>query len=316
LAIFFGAFLAYLFYPLRKWLSKHIKSSTLPPLIVCVLVILIILIPGVFFIKTLVQESYLLFILIKEKLSLGLFNHCNNSFCNVLREIASDSIMASQIKEVSVAVTQWVITKGSNILIGVPRMVINLFVMFFIMFYFLKVGENFVAKLNTYLNLKKSKYAHVLLRLKEIIHGVVFGYFVVALIQGALGALGFFIFGFSSPLFWGMLMAFLALVPYFGASIVWVPAVVFIFLDGIFKESNWLIVKSVLLLLYGFFIISGIDNVIRPKLMGSKAKIHPAVILLGLFGGVFVFGPLGVIIGPLVLSLTFVIMNVYLRDKY
>ena len=106
-------------------------------------------------------------------------------------------------------------------------------------------------------------------------------------------------------------MGLLALIPYVGTGFVWLPAALFIFIDGLSQDSTSLMMKGGGLFIYGAGLISGIDNVIRPKLMGEKAKVHPAIILLGIFGGMLIFGPLGIIIGPVVLALTSEIATTY-----
>ena len=178
------------------------------------------------------------------------------------------------------------------------------------MFYSLKDGGAMVEKLEGYIG-SHPGVSYLKSRLREILRGVVLGYLMVALIQGVLGGLTFFLFGIPSPFFWGVVMAFLALIPYLGTGLVWIPASAIFFLNGIFQNSNVLILKGISLFLVGLVVISGIDNLLRPKLMGRKAKIHPLVILLGLLGGVFFFGPAGVIIGPLVLSLLILAVEFY-----
>ena len=207
--------------------------------------------------------------------------------------------------------TNFVISKGSDFLLSVPRIVLNLFVIFFTLFYFLIDGKKFLKEIGHHLSLGKKKYFMILERLKEIVGGVVFGYLLVALIQGALGGLGFWIFGIPSPIFWGLIMAFLALIPLIGTGVVWVPASAILLLDGIFQDSNTLIFKAIGLFVYSFIFVSSLDNVIRPKLMSGKAKVHPVIILLGILGGLFLLGPLGVIFGPLILSLTVVLVDLY-----
>ncbi|MEK6900979.1 MAG: AI-2E family transporter [Nanoarchaeota archaeon] len=311
LAIFSGALLAYLFYPFYRFLSPRVRSPVVASVVVCVFVLLLILVPGIFLVKTIVEQAYVIFVLVKQRLAEGLFVSCQNSFCQALENLANDPTVSYQVQEISREVTHWVIQKGSALLVSVPRIVINLFIVFFVMFYFLKDGEKLHERLHTYLRLKKSKYATFVGRIKEIIHGIVFGYFIVALVQGAVGAIGFFLFGVSSPLFWGVIMGLLALIPYVGTGFVWLPAALFIFVDGLSQDSTSLMVKGAGLFVYGAVLISGIDNIIRPKLMGEKAKVHPAIILLGIFGGILIFGPLGIIIGPVVLALTSEIVTTY-----
>jgi len=126
-----------------------------------------------------------------------------------------------------------------------------------------------------------------------------------------LGALGFFIFGISSPILWGVIMALLALIPVVGTGLVWIPASAILVLDGMFQNSNSLIFKGVALFVYCLIFVGSLDNIIRPKLMSGRAKIHPVFILLGSLGGLFLFGPLGIIFGPLVLSLVVVLVELY-----
>ncbi len=315
LAIFLGAIFAYSFYPLYKWGKKKLGNDSLRAFLICLIVLILIIIPAIFFVKTLIQESYTIYVLGKQKISIGLFKQCNNYFCNLLKELSENPQVKYQFEESLKLITNSIIRKGSDILVSIPKILLNLFVMFFTMFYFLKDGAVFVRKVGSYLSMQKKKYVIVMRRLKEIVHAIVYGYALIALMQGALGALGFFVFGVSSPLFWGMLMAFLALVPYLGTGLVWGPAAIIIFLDGIFQDSNVLIYKGIGLFFYGLIFIGGIDNLVRPKIIGAKAKIHPALILLGIFGGIFFMGPIGVIAGPLIFSLTAMVIETYLSNK-
>ena len=138
---------------------------------------------------------------------------------------------------------------------------------------------------------------------------------MVAIIQGLLGALGFFIFGVPLPLLWGVIMAFLALIPALGTGLVWFPASLILFLNGFFQGSDSLMIKGLLLLLYSITIVGTIDNILKPKLVGSKAKIHPLIIFVGIFGGLIFFGVWGVILGPLFLSMTSVFIELFISQK-
>jgi len=312
LPLFLGALFAYVFNRPYTYLRKKIKNNTISALLICLAVLIVLIVPGFFLVKTLVQESFLLFVSVKQHLAVGLFKSCTNSFCEAVKSIGQYQALNSQVQEALRTVTNLIIRKGSDLLVSLPRVLLNIFVIFFTMFYFLKDGPAFIRWAHDLLSMQQSKYTYVVSRLKDIIHGIVNGYIIVALIQGALGALGFFLFGVSSPLFWGGVMAFLALIPYIGTGVVWLPAALILFLNGIFQDSNFLIAKGIGLFLYGFIFISSSDNLLRPKLMGHKAKIHPAVVLFGILGGIFTFGILGVIIGPLILSLTTVIIEGYL----
>tara|TARA_Y100000310_G_C20593700_1_gene769411 strand:- start:350 stop:1384 length:1035 start_codon:yes stop_codon:yes gene_type:complete len=312
-AIFFGGLLAYIFYPLYDFLTKKIRGKTISALLICLLIIVIIIVPGFFFVKALIQESYVIFLVIKQKLAIGVFTGCENSFCGFIENLWGDPDIQFQIQEIGKAVTNWVIEKGSELLASIPGFLLNLFIMLFTMFYFLKDGKPFLKKLARHLLPRNNDYSGLLKKINDLVHGLVFGYLLVALIQGTIGAIAFFVLGISSPIFWGVMMALFALIPFIGTGIIWAPASIIMFLEGIFLGSNVLVFKGVGLFIFGLVVIGGVDNILRPKMMGDKAKIHPAIVLLGIFGGTVVFGPLGVIIGPFILSLTMIAVKAYLK---
>lgn len=315
MSLFLGALLAYLFYPVYNKIQKKFKRKSIPATILCVVVLLMILIPGLYFIQSLISESYILYITVKQKLSVGLFNQCTAQMCNYFKEFIGSPNVAYYIQEATRGLTDWIIKKSSQLLVSLPIITLNLFVVIFTMFYFLRDGKYLVKKMNYYFSIRKKKYVLILSRLKEIISGIVYGYLLVAFMQGALGALGFFIFGISSPIFWGLLMAFLALIPYLGTGVVWLPASLFLFLEGLFQDSNMLMFKGIALFVYCLIFVASSDNFVRPHLMSGKAKIHPGIMLLGIIGGLYFFGIFGVIIGPLVLSLTTVIIENYINNQ-
>ena len=315
LALFVGALLAYAFYPLYKFVLTKTGKPTVSSFLVCFLVLLIVVIPAGLLIKVLIQESYVIYVLVKQKLAVGLFNNCTTELCTAISDFSQSEWFSSQLKEIARTTTSLVIGKGSAFLVNIPRLAINLFVIFFTLFYFLKDGENLLKRLHNYFQLRHKNYVLILGRVKEIIHGIVYGFLLIAMIQGIFGALGFFLFGIPSPLFWGLIMGFFALIPAVGTGVIWVPASLILILDGVFQDSTSLILKGAGLLVYSFIFVGSVDNILRPKIIGDKAKVHVAVIMLGIFGGILLLGPLGVILGPLVLSLTVEIMKVYLAGK-
>ncbi len=315
MALLLGALFAYIFYPIHRFLKGKIKFESVSALLVCVGVLLLFLIPSIFFVKSLFQEASILFLTAKEQFNSGVLEHCSLEVCKVVQQFVGEPTVQGYIEKMLHSAAITVIEKGSAFLVAVPQVVLTLFVMFFTMFYFLKGGEEFLRNLNLYLRLHQKKYVLILQRLQDIVRGVVFGYVIVALMQGALGAVGFFLFGVSSPLFWGFVMALLALIPFLGTGFVWIPAAGYIIFQGVVQNSTWLLVKGVGLFVYGLIFVSTLDNFIRPKLISEKANIHPVVVMIGIFGGLLFFGPIGVIVGPLVLCLTMVFLQVYLSEE-
>ena len=315
LAICIGGLLAYLFFPLQKRLFPNMKNRTLVSLLLCILVLLIVLIPSIFLIKRTVHESYSLYTETKHLIAQGVFQNCHNTFCLNVKEYAQDPIVSEQVQNAVTAGTRVLAQRGSDFLASIPFILINLFIIFFTMFYFLKDGPSFINHINDLTGLPEQKFKTILFRLRKVARGLAYGYILIALLQGFLGGLGFWIFGVQSPLFWGLVMAILALIPFLGTGVVWFPASLYLTLQGAFQDSSSTMAKGIGLFFYGLILVSGIDNVLKPKIMGGAANIHPAIIMLGIFGGIFLLGPFGAIVGPFVLALTVILLEELVLQK-
>jgi predicted PurR-regulated permease PerM len=134
-------------------------------------------------------------------------------------------------------------------------------------------------------------------RVVETIQAIFYGTLVVAVVQGTLGGLMFWWLGLAAPLLWGIMMGLLAVVPVLGASIIWLPAAIFLALEG-----SW--GKAIVLTLWGSVVVGGIDNLLYPMLVGNRLKMHTAVAFIAVVGGLLVYGPSGVILGPVVVAVT------------
>jgi predicted PurR-regulated permease PerM len=118
----------------------------------------------------------------------------------------------------------------------------------------------------------------------------------------------------DNPILFGLLTIIFAFMPYVGAVVVWLPIVLLMLLNGIITGYNPDIVSAMLLSIYSIIIVSSIDNILKPKIIGDRGKIHPVVVLVGVLGGLVIMGPIGVVTGPLVLSLTFTFFEIYQEE--
>jgi len=311
LVIILAALLAYTVSPVHNWMVKKTKRPNVSAFLMCFLVLLLLILPATYMVKSLAEESYMIYNAVQRN-NLLEFEDCTSNLCRNIANILSSPQVSFQIEKASSSFTNYLITKTSELVLSIPTLLINLFVFLFTLFYFLRDGQGLVDRLGYYLSVQKKHYAIVVSRLKQATQGIIYGYVLVAFIQGALGTLGFLVLGVPSPFFWGMMMAFLSLIPYGGAGIVWGPAALIMLFLGMQKDNTWMIVKGIILFVYGVFVISGIDNILRPRIISGKAKIHPGIILVGMLGGLYFFGAFGVIIGPLVLALTAIIIETYL----
>jgi len=135
-------------------------------------------------------------------------------------------------------------------------------------------------------------------------NSVIKGNLIIVLIQGAMAALGFFLFGVPSPVLWGAVAAVAAVIPGFGTALVVAPAIIYLLFNG---ETS----SAIGLFIWGLTAVGLVDNILGPKLVERGMKIHPFLILLSILGGLALFGPLGFLFGPLVLSLFFALSEIY-----
>lgn len=178
----------------------------------------------------------------------------------------------------------------------------------FIVYYVLRDGEAFVAWLHTVIPLSPPMTRKLFDRIHRTTWGVVIGHIFAAVLQGVVAGFGLYFAGVPRPVFWTVVMVVLALLPLIGAFLVWGTASAYLVLIG---EST----TGILLALYGVFVVSTIDEYGRPILIDHQARLNPAVILVGVFGGVYTLGFAGLFVGPIVIAV-FAATLVTFRDEY
>ncbi|CAN5648476.1 AI-2E family transporter [soil metagenome] len=187
---------------------------------------------------------------------------------------------------------------------GTATFLLNLFVMFYAMFFFLRDGRKIIEKIFYYAPLRHADEMRVLDRLNSITRATIKGTLVIGAIHGALAGLGFWVAGIEGAAFWGTIMAILSIVPGIGAALIWIPGVIYLYLTG---QS----LAATLLLVWCAAVVGTVDNILRPILVGKDAKIPDLLILVGTLGGLFLFGPIGFIVGPIVCGLFLTVWEIY-----
>jgi predicted PurR-regulated permease PerM len=173
----------------------------------------------------------------------------------------------------------------------------NLVAMLFALYFMLRDGDAIHLQLRDRLPFPTAESDSLLSETRDLVVASVGAGIVVAIAQGAIGALAFRLVGIDAPVFWGLVMGFASLLPVVGATIVWVPATIVLLLSGA-------IGRGVALLLMGIFGISMADNILRPLLLTGKTSVSGFVIFFGLLGGAAAFGFVGLVIGPIILVIT------------
>lgn len=182
--------------------------------------------------------------------------------------------------------------------------VIKMFFVLFTLYYLLKDADRIVPAIRDALPLEPHQADAVFRNSREVISASLNGVLVISAIQGAIGGVAFWVLGLPSPLLWGVVMFLLSMIPMAGAAIVWVPAAIYLGVSG-----HW--VKAVVLALIGGGVIGMIDNLLRPRLVGERTRLHELIVFFSVLGGLQVFGVLGLVVGPVIVSVTMSLVEVF-----
>jgi predicted PurR-regulated permease PerM len=180
----------------------------------------------------------------------------------------------------------------------------ELFVMLFALFYFLHDGDAMVARFRRFLPFEESTTERMLAEARELIFASVTTSLVIAAVQGVICGGAFAIVGLGSPVFWGVLMGFLSLLPVVGAWPVWIPGTIYLASTG---HAG----RAIVLIGICGALGATIDNVLRPLLLGGRASLSGLLVFISVLGGITVFGVLGVVLGPIVVATAVGILDVY-----
>lgn len=304
---------AIVFFPLYEKLCLKIKSKRLASIIMCLFIILLIIGPLTYLFMALIQEAAEAITKINtmyqngefdEFLStnLPIFESLKEKFSGYydLSQVDSKEIIKNSIDKVSSAIfsqTSWIIantTKG----------IFYFFLMVFTMYYFFRDGELLVAKIKRLMPLTPEQINLTFKQLREVTQATMYGGVAVALIQGILGGILFFIVGIPSAIFWGAIMAFLSIIPFIGAFIVYIPAGIILIFGGHY-------IAGLIVIAVGTLIISQVDNVLRPYLISGKTHIHPLLLFFTIMGGIYLFGLLGIVLGPMIAAIFVTILTIF-----
>lgn len=204
-------------------------------------------------------------------------------------------------------VLAWLMSNLGQALSSATVFLLDLFIFLISFYYLLKDGGKLKKELIRLSPLNDSDDETVFKKLELAVNSIIKGNLVIAFIQGILMAVGFYLFGLPNGILWGSVAVVASLVPRIGTAIVLVPAVLYLFVIGSTTGAIGLAV-------WGTLVVGLVDNILGPKLIGKHLQLHPIFILLSVLGGIVLFGPIGIFLGPLVMSLLFALLSVYSQE--
>lgn len=180
----------------------------------------------------------------------------------------------------------------------------HLFVTLFALFFFLRDADLIMRELRRLLPFEELRRERMIRETQELVYASIAAALMIASLQGLAGGVVFALFGIAAPVFWGVIMGFLSLLPLLGAWIVWAPAAIWLIATGS-------VVKGLLLIALGAGVVGAIDNVLRPMILSGRTQMNGLLMFISLLGGVSVFGLLGLVLGPLIVALVAGLLDAY-----
>ncbi|MGD8982773.1 MAG: AI-2E family transporter [Desulfobacteraceae bacterium] len=314
-AIILALLIASAFYPLYAWLKKLLKGEERgASMLMTIFIFLVLVIPVGGFVGTLSNEAFDFYRRSREAVSL----------LKIQQIVEGDSIWAQRIRKVgeltgievnSETIEALATELGRNVGLFLSKQLrsmasnllnflIHFFLMMLIVYYVFRDGERLKNYISELLPFPMEQQELVVSKFREMARAVIVGNGLNGIIQGIIGGFGFFFFGLGSPFLWGTLIGFMAFLPFIGASIVYVPAFIILILQG--KTGTAI----------GFLFYNGAYSIImeylfKPRMIGKGMRMNALLVFIGILGGIKLFGILGIIYGPLIMTIFITLAELY-----
>lgn len=212
--------------------------------------------------------------------------------------------ITARIAEAAGQIGGFVVTRLAALTRGTVNFLFLLFVMLYSMFFFLKDGGRILQRILYYMPLSDTDEHRMLGKFLSVTRAMIKGTFLIGIVQGGLAGIAFVVAGLPAAAFWGTVMAVLSIIPAIGSGLVWGPASIYLLAIG-------RVGAGIGLLVWGIVVVSSVDNVMRPWLVGRDTQMSDLLVLLGVLGGLALFGAAGVLIGPIVAALFVTVWELY-----
>ena len=255
-------------------------------------IIIIILLPIVFIANSLTKEAISL---------------TKSGTLEKIKIITSEKLSGTAIEKLIPQVTEgaleYIKKQASEFIVRLPSKLLLLIISAFTLFYLFIIGEKLLESIKS--TLPENKREHLIKHIGDTTYSIIYGLLITAIIQFIFAATIFKILGIHSPFIFALIIGILGLIPFLGSAIVWIPLTLFSYINHHPMQALGVLITGI--------IISSTEIFIRSKIIGDKAKLHSLTILLGIIGGVQLFGVVGLVIGPIILSSMFIVANEYFK---
>jgi predicted PurR-regulated permease PerM len=306
--VVWASVLAILFYPAYRFILRFVKRRALASFLSVLLVAATVIGPLIFVSSALLRQ--LADVADKTRQALDELRSdperakaLQDRFEALRHQIDLEKLASSeQIQAAATTLSQAILARSAGFVGGLLSVLVSILFTVFTLFYLFRDGAAIAAKLPDLLPLDRRRAESVVTRAHEIITASVYGVLVIAIVQGTLAGVMFAILGIPSALVWGVVMVILSTIPMAGSGLIWGPAVVFLAVSGSYT-------KAVILTVWGVAVIGTIDNILRPRLVGSRTRMHELFVFFSVLGGLAAFGIIGLLLGPVILGVAIVFLG-------
>jgi len=302
MAVLIALILAFLLYPFYLRLKKILKSANLSALLICLLLATLIILPIWFLTPIVLKQSFEFYIASQQ---IDFVTPLKNFFPSLFASEAFSQEVGSAISSFVTKLANSITNLIAELIRNFPILFLQSLVMFFTFFVALKDQKQLLDYIRSVLPFSKEVEDKLFESSHGITTSVIYGQAVLGVAQGLLLGVGLFLFGVPNALFLTIIASIAGIFPIIGTTIVWVPTVIYLFAMGSFWPALGVMLFGVL--------ASSIDGFVKPIFISKRVDMHPALVLIGMVGGLLLFGLVGVILGPLIFAYLFIILEVY-RD--
>jgi predicted PurR-regulated permease PerM len=316
-AVLWATILAIVFTPLFRRLSKSMRPRrTLAALATVLIIVVLVILPLTLVTSLLLQEASGLY----EKLQSGeidfgryfrqIFDALPSWATRHLDRFGLTDVGSLQEKLAASLRTssQFLAAQALNIGQNTLAFIVSAFVMLYLLFFLLRDGEALLARIRAAIPLRPEQQRMLFSRFTGAIRATIKGNLVVAVAQGALGGLIFWLLDVHAPVLWAAVMTLASLLPAIGAAVVWLPVAIYFLASG----ATW---QGIVLTAYGVFVIGLVDNVLRPILVGKDTRMPDYLVLIATLGGIAVFGVNGFVLGPVIAAMFLAVWGMFSTVK-
>jgi predicted PurR-regulated permease PerM len=301
----FALILSFIFYPMHKRIVSKVKSKNLSAFITCLILLVIIILPLFFFIPLILKQAFQIYTFLQGENFLAPIYDWISRFSSS-PDLSKNLIIG--LNSFVGKITSSFFSRLTEIALSSPTILLHLLIVLFVFFFGLRDGEEFVAYIQSISPLSKESEKKVFQQFKDVTYSVIYGNIIVGIIHGLAAGIALFILGIPNAMVLTLLAIFFSIIPLLGPWLVWVPVDIYLFTVG--RTT-----AAFSLLIYGLIAISWIDNIIRPLIVSRRTKINSAVVLVSMIGGLLVFGVLGLILGPLIISYLILLIETFRNKK-